>query len=127
MTPSRSVGLSRSTSPNGNADVNLTNRWVTWETRNITWDTFGTIPFVKIEYSNDGFNQDIHEVEASVANTGSYPWIVDDAVLKVDNEYDNYNLVQIRISDVNDAVVYDDSDNTFRLTIIWSHGRFMTC
>jgi hypothetical protein len=104
------------TSPVGNADAALTDRWVTNETRVITWTTQGTIPNVKIEYSNDGFVSDIRTVTTGTPNTGSYDWVVEDSVLKdVNGAYTNYNLVKIRVSDVNDAGVYGMSDYNFKI------------
>ncbi|MBI1977440.1 MAG: hypothetical protein HYS55_01655, partial [Candidatus Omnitrophica bacterium] len=109
------------TSPNGNADLNLTERWVTsiyttGEGQDITWVTDGTVANVKLEYSNDDFASDTHEITASAANTGSYYWEIPDAVLKdLSGQYAGPNLVKIRISDVNDSEVYDTSDEPFKI------------
>ncbi|MEK6558308.1 MAG: hypothetical protein AABZ14_08440, partial [Candidatus Margulisiibacteriota bacterium] len=52
--------------PNGNSDVNLTNRWVTYETnRNITWTSNGTMSNVRLEYSNDSFVSEFHDIALS--------------------------------------------------------------
>ncbi|MBN1870228.1 MAG: hypothetical protein JW847_06625 [Candidatus Omnitrophica bacterium] len=48
------------TSPNGNADIEQAERWVTYDQKTITWDTHGTIDNVYLSYSSDDFNNDIH-------------------------------------------------------------------
>jgi hypothetical protein len=106
------------TSPNGNERW-VTSVYATGEGRNITWNTGGTIPNVKLQYSNDDFKDDIHEIVASAPNpgaTGSYYWEIPDAVLKDGNgKYTGYNTVKVRVLDVNDEEVYDVSDNSFRI------------
>jgi hypothetical protein len=102
--------------PNGNTNVNQTDRWVTYDTKAITWNSQGTMPLVKLEYSNDNFVSDINAITASTANDGSYDWVIPNAVLKdVNGNYTNYNLVKIRVSDVNDPGVYDNSDFNFKI------------
>jgi len=109
------------TSPNGNANIDLAERWVTSvyavnEGHNIIWTTAGTVPNVKLQYSNDEFVSDIHEIVASTPNTGTYYWDIPDAVLKDKfGKYTGYNTVKVRVLDVNDEEVYDDSDNPFKI------------
>ncbi|MFH0985437.1 MAG: hypothetical protein V1882_07850 [Candidatus Omnitrophota bacterium] len=119
------------TSPNGNANIDLAERWVTsifatGEGQNITWTANGTIPNVKLEYSSDDFGSDIHLIDASAPNctpsgpgvpcTGSYYWEIPDAVLKDQGgKYVGPNLMKVRISDINDAEVTDVSDNSFKI------------
>jgi hypothetical protein len=116
--------------PNGNANVSLTDRWVTNDIKTITWTSQGTMPFVKLEYSNDNFVSNINPIIASTANDGSYDWVIPDAVLKgANNSYTNYNLVKVRVSDVNDGQVYDNSDNNFKIDyykITWDVRDLLT-
>ncbi|MGH7194072.1 MAG: hypothetical protein ACREJM_11170, partial [Candidatus Saccharimonadales bacterium] len=119
------------TAPNGNSDPALTDRWVTYETnRNITWTTQGTIPNVKLQYSNDGFVSDIHDIDPSAPNGGTYHWVIPDAVLKdVNGKYTGPNMIKVRVSDVNDSGVYDDSDYAFKLDyymITWEVRDLLT-
>ncbi|MFH2145094.1 MAG: hypothetical protein ABII75_03590 [Candidatus Omnitrophota bacterium] len=86
------------TSPNG------TERWVTRETRNITWNTTGTISKVDLLYSKDNFGSDIHIIASDLDNTGSYPWTVPD---------DRSTTVKVRVRDANEDTVYDDSNANF--------------
>ncbi|MCM8800523.1 MAG: hypothetical protein NC912_00695 [Candidatus Omnitrophica bacterium] len=123
-------------SPNGHPEINLAERWVTNEKHNISWITYGTIPYVRLQYSNDDFISDIHEIipepPYTVANclpqapeltcTGSYQWTIPNAVLKDDKGmYLNYNAVKVRIIDPNDPPTQDDpgvadvSDNNFKI------------
>jgi len=109
------------TSPNGNANINLAERWVTSvytinEGQDITWTTAGTIPNVKLQYSNDNFVNDLHLITATTPNTGTYRWEIPDAVLKDGNgKYAQYNPVKVRVLDVNDEEVYDASNDPFKI------------
>jgi len=111
------------TSPVGNANLNLTERWVTNEKRNISWTTTGTIPTVKLQYSDDGFVSDIHEIilaepytkqnclptAPEVTCTKSHEWTIPDDVLK-DNDlkYTDPNIVKVRVFDINDPPTVND-------------------
>ncbi|MFA7001656.1 MAG: hypothetical protein WC352_05885 [Candidatus Omnitrophota bacterium] len=107
------------TSPNGDPDLEKTERYVTsvytsGEGQVVTWNTTGTIPNVKLEYSNDDFVDDIHTVTESAPNKGSYYWEIPDAVLKdVEGRFVGPNLIKIRVVDANDPDVYDGSENPF--------------
>ena len=116
------------TSPNGDSDVDSTDRWVTHDTKIITWDTDGTIDNVYLSYSDSGVHYfpcadasttcdkgDALTVPNTGANKGNYSWVVPDAVKKVSGEYDDYNLVKIRVEDSNDDEVFDESDNDFKI------------
>jgi len=103
------------TAPNGGE------RWVTNEIRPITWNMVaGTIGNVKLEYSKDGFGSDYNTIVASTGNLGTYNWIVPD---------DRSVSVRVRVSDVDDATVYDDSDAAFTIdyyTITWTLRDLLT-
>ena len=87
------------TSPNG------AERWVTNETRAITWTTTGTIPNVKLEYSKDNFVTPI-TITASTSNANTYGWAVPD---------DRSTTVRARVSEANDSTVYDASNADFKI------------
>ena len=93
------------TSPNGNSNVSLTDRWVTNEiNRNITWTSNGTMANVKIQYSNDNFVSDFHDIALSTANDGSHNWVIPDIVQKdINGKYTGPNMIKVRVSDVNDS------------------------
>ena len=97
----------------------VTSVYATGEGQNITWTTGGTISNVKLQYSNDDFVNDIHEIVASTPNpgtSGSYYWEIPDAVLKDGSgKYTGFNSVKVRVLDVNDPEVYDTSANPFKI------------
>jgi hypothetical protein len=103
------------TAPNGSE------RWVTNETRAITWVTnAGSIQNMKIEYSKAGFASDIHTITASTPNTGSFNWVIPD---------DRSTTVRARVSDAANPVVSDMSDADFRIdyyTITWTLRDLLT-
>ncbi len=87
------------TSPNGGESFNVNT------TQNITWNSEGDIPNVKLEYSLDnGSNWTV--VDASTANTGSFSWTVPDA---------ETDTGLIRISDASDGAPSDVSDAAFSI------------
>ncbi|MFH1800513.1 MAG: hypothetical protein ABH891_06685 [Candidatus Omnitrophota bacterium] len=119
-------------SPVGNPDPDLTERWVTsifttGEGHNIIWQANGTMPFVKLEYSNDNFADPLktHEIHANAPNcvpnagqacTGTFYWEIPDDVLKDQGgKYTGPNFVKVRISDVNDDEVVDESGDPFKI------------
>ncbi len=71
---------------------------IMWSSENVQGD-------VLIEYSKDGFNDDIYTI-ASVSNSGSYSWLVPNDV--------GSNL-KIRISEVDDLEVFDVSSGLFSI------------
>jgi len=84
--------------PNGGEE------WTAGTTQTIQWEPYGdvNIPIIHLEYSaNNGI--DWNDVNA-VPNTGSYQWTV---------PMITSNQCRVRISDANDANVYDTSDNVF--------------
>jgi len=87
------------TAPNG-GEV-----WTVGESRTITWTTTGTIPNVKLEYSKDNFTTPIL-IAASTPNTGSFAWTVPNDISAT---------VRVRVTDVNDSTVLDDSNADFKI------------
>jgi hypothetical protein len=112
-------GLITLTSPNGNADPALTDRWATQETRRISWNYSGDIPKVKIQYSNDEFQTDINDIttEEGIDNLGYYDWVVPDAVIKNPKTglYSAPNFVKVRVFDRRDSEVAAESENAFKI------------
>ncbi|MBI4430394.1 MAG: hypothetical protein HY587_01610, partial [Candidatus Omnitrophica bacterium] len=125
------------TTPNGNTDVSLTDRWVTFDQKTIQWTTTGGIPNIKLQYSSDGFLSDINTIGTpTITNctaaatppyqcTGTFSWVIPDRVLKngsnftvatdLQGTYPGPNMVKVRVTDVNDLGVYDESDNLFKI------------
>ncbi|MFH1459976.1 MAG: hypothetical protein ABIG64_06340, partial [Candidatus Omnitrophota bacterium] len=102
------------TSPNG------AERWITRESRNITWTTTGTIPDVQLQYSKDNFVSNVNVITLSLSNTNSYAWSVPD---------DRSTSVRVRIFDNRDISVYDDSDADFTIdyySITWTIRDLLT-
>jgi hypothetical protein len=85
------------TSPNGGE------WWFTGESREIKWNSAGSIANVKLDYSRDG-GVTWHTIAASTPNDGAHTWLVPDSM-------SNKNL--IRISNAANAGVADASNKTF--------------
>jgi formylglycine-generating enzyme required for sulfatase activity len=89
-------------SPNGGEN------WIAGTTKVISWETSdaNAIPNVHIEYSTekDPNWKDVN----TVPNTGSYNWLVPQATS---------NQCLVRISDVNDANIFDVSDKVFTIFV----------
>jgi hypothetical protein len=88
------------TSPNG------AETWVVGSTQNITWTSTGQIESVKLEYSKDAFQLDIHTIIESTENTGLYTWTIPD---------DPSTTVWVKVSDAADSSVNDMSDGAFEI------------
>ncbi len=80
--------------------------WVTGTTQILSWQTTGTIPFVKLEFSRDGFQKDRQLITEKIANQGSYSWQIPDAAS---------DQVWVRVSDSNDAAVWQSHSAAFRI------------
>jgi len=78
-----------------------TTSWKMGNTQNINWTSTGIIPNVKIELYASSIL--IMELVASTTNDGSFEWTIPDTLV-------NYTVYVIRISDVLDPTMYDDSD-----------------
>ena len=89
------------TAPNGGQT------WYGGESQDITWTNTGTITNVKLEYSKDNFVSDLHTIESSISNTGTYPWTVAN---------DISSTVKVRVSHATDPLIYDDSDSNFTIS-----------
>ena len=78
-----------------------TTGWIMGNIQNINWTSTGTIANVKIElYASSFF---LMELVASTPNDGTFEWTIPDTLV-------NYTTYIIRISDVSDLTIYDDSD-----------------
>jgi predicted outer membrane repeat protein len=75
-------------------------------TYQITWDTWGDINEVKIEYSTDNGSVWAEADPNNTGNTGSYNWLVPE----IDSD-----LCLVRVSDPNDPFVNDTSDAVFTI------------
>src|SRR3989442_256432 len=87
------------TAPNG-GEV-----WAVGTTQSIAWTNTGSVPSVKLEYSTDNFAT-ATVIVASTANTGSFSWVVPDAIS---------TTAKIRVSDAADSSANDVSDNNFKI------------
>src|SRR2546425_432210 len=87
------------TAPNG-GEV-----WAVGTIQSITWTNTGSVPSVKLEYSTDNFAT-ATVIVASTANTGSFGWVVPDAIS---------TTAKIRGSDAADSSANDVSDNNFKI------------
>ncbi|MFH1698793.1 MAG: hypothetical protein ABH882_07025 [Candidatus Omnitrophota bacterium] len=88
------------TSPNGNEQWKINQKY------NVTWDTIGTIPVVKILYSTNGGNNFNGTIISGTANTGIYEWTIPDIPTTGG---------KVRVIDYNDSAVYDDSNANFSI------------
>ncbi|RKY44535.1 MAG: hypothetical protein DRP81_05410, partial [Candidatus Omnitrophota bacterium] len=86
------------TSPNGGE------KWKVGSTQTITWTWEGTVPQVKLEYSNNGGAT--YELISAPNNTGSYSWTVPDDIT---------NMFKVRVSDLADSTAYDESDDNNKI------------
>ena len=90
------------TAPNGSE------QWTVGTSQNITWTTTGTISNVKLEYSTDGFSDELKTVliTASTSNTNSYAWTIPNAI---------GSSVKVRVTNVADSTVYAVSSANFTI------------
>src|SRR5206468_2624773 len=79
--------------------------WTVGQARSITWTTSGTIPNVRLQYSKDNFAS-LVLITASAPGTGSFAWTVPD---------DLSSTVKVRVTDVRDLSVFDDSNAYFKI------------
>jgi hypothetical protein len=92
------VGILQLTSPNGGE------RWTVATNHNVTWQKWGAISNVKLEYTlNNGASYSTI-IGSTAAGALSSTWNVADDVSKT---------VKVRISDVSDSTVFDMSDAVF--------------
>lgn len=87
------------TSPNGGEN------WTVGSSNNITWSTAGTVGNVKIQYSIDG-GSNWSTIIASADNSGSYTWMVPDAVS---------SKCRVKVSEADDGSPSDSSDANFTI------------
>ncbi len=91
------------TSPNGGET------WFVNDSRNITWTKTGSIANVKLEYSKNGFADELQTftvIASTPAAPLTYAWTVADAIGAA---------LKVRVSDVLDSAVNDKSDANFTI------------
>ncbi|MBI4712254.1 MAG: hypothetical protein HY762_02965 [Planctomycetes bacterium] len=81
--------------------------WTVGEQRVIQWSKTGSISQVELRYSDDNFGT-YNSISITNAAALSYTWTVPDAIGVTPK-------MKIRILDVADSTVYDDSDNAFKI------------
>ncbi len=89
--------------------------WVTGNTYDINWTSTGPIANVMIQLYASGIL--IMDIVTSTSNDGTYSWIIPDMLI-------NYTEYVIRISDVLDPTIYDDSEPFTITTPPGAHGIF---
>jgi sarcosine oxidase gamma subunit len=87
---------------------NGSDRWVVNETKPIQWSTAGSINNVKLEYSTDSGSTYPNTIVASVANGGSYNWVVPNTTS---------TTARVRVLNVADNTVADASDTDFTIDL----------
>ncbi len=85
---------------------NYQERWEVGSKQKISWRTLGTMPNIKIDFSTDHFKNQIFPIVDSVKNEGEFTWAIPDQIGKT---------LRVRISDVNDPLTYDVSNDTFTI------------
>ena len=97
------------TSPNG------AEAWVVGTAQNITWTKTGTMATVKLEYSTNGFADELATVVIAAStnadplpadNAGTYAWTIPDAI---------FSTVKVRVVNNADTTVKDISDGNFKI------------
>src|SRR5262249_39800687 len=94
------IGTFQILTPNGGE------KWFASNTQKISWNTLGTAPQVRLEYSTDDFQHDIKLIESSFRNKGSYDWVI---------PVDLAPAVKVRVQDAFNAASFDISDNPFKI------------
>ena len=92
-------GSVKVTAPNGGES------WTAGSSHNITWSS-SNITNVKLEYSSDGGTKWTMIAASTTASTGSYTWIVPNI---------SSSTCKVRISDVMNAAVTDNSNSNFTI------------
>ncbi|MEW6026246.1 MAG: hypothetical protein AB1599_02980 [Planctomycetota bacterium] len=88
---------------------NGSEQWDVSDSKTISWTYCGTIPNVKLEYSQNGLWTDTLPIIDAVSNTGTYNWTIPDKITPATS------TVKVRVSDTRDSTVYDVSDNGFKI------------
>jgi hypothetical protein len=92
-------------SPNGGE------AWLVGSTQSISWSTFGTVAFIRLDYSTDSGATYANQITTSTGNTGSYSWIMPD---------NPSGTVRVRVADTNDIEAFDASNADFRIRVAYS-------
>lgn len=98
--PVKFVATFKLLTPNGGE------KWAAGTTQKIAWDTLGSAPNVRLEYSNDDFIKDVRLIESSYANKGYYEWRVPS---------DLGVTIKVRVMDAHDPSIFDASDSPFKV------------
>ena len=78
--------------------------WGAGSAHTVSWSTTaGAVANVRLEYSFDNFVADVHEISASLPNTGTYSW----------TPFVTGTTCKLRVSDAQDALAYDTSTGYF--------------
>ena len=84
--------------------------WIVGSAQSITWTKSGTIATIKLQYSTNGFSDELQTVTFATlvnATTGTpYSWTVPDAIS---------STVKARVTSEADATVFDASDTNFKI------------
>ncbi|MFA4991832.1 MAG: hypothetical protein WC569_04545, partial [Candidatus Omnitrophota bacterium] len=91
------------TYPDGNNTLEVGQPW------NIAWTKTGSIGDVKIEYSKDDFDQDLHTIAASYPS-GDSPYTE-----AIPNDITNTNIVKVRLTSIGGIPVTDQSSNASKI------------
>ena len=100
--------------PTPNITVTSPNTAVKWKIgtdQNITWNYTGNISKVKIEFSSDGHNTHEPIINSTDASALSYTWHIPSSPIDYPTAF-----YSIKISDVNNPKVYDESDVFFTIS-----------
>jgi hypothetical protein len=130
--PSVNVTSATGNKIRGNFSINspiANDRWVTYESHAISWNTTGKIGKVKILYSRDNFTGGIYSINDSTPNTENYIWdVVDPRPVFNINASALPVKVRIRVQDYNDSNVSADSQefNLDFYNITWYVRDFLS-
>ena len=74
--------------------------WTTGTRHPISWQSIGTIPEVRVDYSTDDFKNDVQPIVNSYSNKGSYYWEI---------PLISASAIKVRVTDSSNPLVYDIS------------------
>jgi hypothetical protein len=94
------------TSPNGGE------QWITGNSEEITWESTGDIPQVRLLMSKDSGANYNYVIEYSVPNNGTYTW---DPIPSDAQGTNN----RIRVEDATETEIFDTSDEDFAIIFQW--------
>ncbi|MFC1658696.1 hypothetical protein ACFL1D_04825 [Candidatus Omnitrophota bacterium] len=81
--------------------------WPVGSSQAIRWQSTGSIEKIKLEYSKDGgLTYPYLIADSQAAGSGLYNWVVPDLIS---------SMIRVRITDTSDSVVYDTSEDNFKI------------